>query len=342
MDQRLKYLDGCRGLAFLGVLFGHFVTTSHINLGRFGVELFFVLSGRLMAEILFVRKLRLIEFFPRRFARIYPALFVFVTVVALWSQTTSAPITLGQYAAAITLTQNYLSPVFGSVPMLQHIWSLCVEEHMYLLLGGLAALSRATGLPVRPTLLALAGLACLDGLIETMMGMDYTAVYWRSDVRGASILLGACAYLYLRNRSVPPWAAPVLGAMGLGLSFAAVPDPVKYSLGTAALACAVATLPLARETLQKTLSDPRLVQVGVWSYSLYLCQQPFYITGDTAGGLQLVWLIPAIVAALISFYWVEGPARRFLNTQIARFQQRATAQTGAVGAADTPGPAVTR
>ena len=61
-----------------------FVTKSGINLGRFGVELFFVLSGRLMAEILFVQKMPL-DFFLRRFSRVYPALFVFVLAMGLTS-----------------------------------------------------------------------------------------------------------------------------------------------------------------------------------------------------------------------------------------------------------------
>jgi len=80
----ISALDGWRGLAILGVLFDHFVTKSGINLGRFGVELFFVLSGRLMAEILFVQKMPL-DFFLRRFSRVYPALFVFVLAMGLTS-----------------------------------------------------------------------------------------------------------------------------------------------------------------------------------------------------------------------------------------------------------------
>jgi peptidoglycan/LPS O-acetylase OafA/YrhL len=51
---RLSYLDGWRGLAIICVLAGHFLFIKSFNLGPFGVELFFVLSGRLMADILFV------------------------------------------------------------------------------------------------------------------------------------------------------------------------------------------------------------------------------------------------------------------------------------------------
>ncbi|MER8439084.1 hypothetical protein NKH36_02770 [Mesorhizobium sp. M1312] len=51
---RLAHLDGWRGLSIVLVLIGHFFPVPGINLGVMGVEFFFVLSGRLMAEILFV------------------------------------------------------------------------------------------------------------------------------------------------------------------------------------------------------------------------------------------------------------------------------------------------
>ncbi|TIX35964.1 MAG: acyltransferase, partial [Mesorhizobium sp.] len=82
---RLAYLDGWRGLSIALVLIGHFFPVPGINLGVMGVEFFFVLSGRLMAEILFVERYPLKAFFKRRFSRIYPALLIFVvaSMVAL-------------------------------------------------------------------------------------------------------------------------------------------------------------------------------------------------------------------------------------------------------------------
>ena len=52
--ERITYLDGWRGLAIIMVLLGHFFSIRLFSLAPFGVEFFFVLSGRLMAEILFV------------------------------------------------------------------------------------------------------------------------------------------------------------------------------------------------------------------------------------------------------------------------------------------------
>jgi len=68
-------LDGWRGLAILIVLTGHFGGYRVLpDLAPTGVNLFFVLSGRLMAEILFVRKTPLGPFFFHRFSRVYPGL----------------------------------------------------------------------------------------------------------------------------------------------------------------------------------------------------------------------------------------------------------------------------
>src|SRR5262249_7449032 len=80
----VPFLDGWRGLAIASLLVGHFAPLPGVvNFGRMGVELFFVLSGRLMAEILFVRRFPIPAFFRRRIARVWPALFVFVIFIAV-------------------------------------------------------------------------------------------------------------------------------------------------------------------------------------------------------------------------------------------------------------------
>ena len=82
--QHLDYLDGWRGLAVSLVLLGHFGLDDVLpGTSVLGVDFFFVLSGRLMAEILFVQRSPLPTFFFRRFSRIYPGLLVFVLGASL-------------------------------------------------------------------------------------------------------------------------------------------------------------------------------------------------------------------------------------------------------------------
>ncbi|PXA96481.1 acyltransferase [Caulobacter sp. D5] len=324
VENRLQHLDGWRGLAILSVLVGHFVTTKWLNLGRFGVELFFVLSGRLMAEILFVKQVPLASFFPRRISRVYPALLVFCTIMFL-----AAPLLNGQgpdlkqYLSAITFTANYAQGLVGRSPALDHIWSLCVEEHMYVLLGLVALWSRSRDgeVPVATICFGLALAAMVNGLLQTLAGGGYNEVYWRSDVRGASILLAAAFYLKLREEPTgllaSPWAALVLGALGLVFSFDKVPDPVKYSLGTACVALSLCLAHRLPAVLLNLLQHPILIRTGLYSYSLYLWQQPFYKAGHNAVS-KLALLPIAIVVALVSFYLIEQPARRFLNGLLER------------------------
>lgn len=135
-------LDGLRGIAILLVILLHnFKFTNYFFFGWLGVDLFFVLSGYLITDIL----LRTVEsknflrnFYMRRVLRILP-LYVFVLIICLY--------VLPQLISSIhidyyqdnqvwfwTFTQNWLfifkSPI-GS-PIIMHFWSLAVEEQFYL------------------------------------------------------------------------------------------------------------------------------------------------------------------------------------------------------------------
>jgi peptidoglycan/LPS O-acetylase OafA/YrhL len=56
-----------------------------------------------------------------------------------------------------------------------------------------------------------------------------------------------------------------------------------------------------------------LRRLGLLSYSLYLWQQPFYKLLRDDVGPMLLLLTGAILAGTISFYFIEKPARRYIN-----------------------------
>lgn len=315
---RIHYLDGWRGAALIGVLIDHFLIKRGINTGRLGVELFFVLSGRLMAEILFVRATPLSNFFARRVSRIYPALFTLATCVMVIATLTGlGEPTLGQYLSTITLTANYARLWNGGTGVLDHAWSLCIEEHMYILLGLVALAWRRWRFPLVPALAAIALVFMINGAIETAMGLPYETVYWRSDARGASILTGAIVYL-LWHRDVPAmlsgrWAPIILGVLGVALSVKYVPDPVKYSLGAMCLASSLVLMERAPAFALDILRHPLLLRLGILSYSIYLWQQPFFRLASNTDTPRW-WLLPAaLMAGVAGFYAIEQPARRWLN-----------------------------
>lgn len=309
-STRVKHLDGWRGLAILTVLVGHFSPLDP-ELGNFGVELFFVLSGRLMAQILFEKKMVLPVFFQRRFARVYPALVVLVLGLTMLSFIAAMlgkdrGIDLLSAICALTFTFNYL-PALGypTSGTLEHIWSLAVEEHCYALLALLAVITSRQSRWVMPICFGLAALAMLNGLRLYFEGAGRIhEIYWRTDVRLAPVFLSAAIYL-----SKPTKGSLVAALLSVPL-FVILPLWLKFIVPTILLAYSVNAIDHAPWKVLRTLSHPLIVGLGMISYSLYLWQQLFYkLTAGSAFGV-----VPSLVVAWISYKYVEVPARRAINS----------------------------
>lgn len=340
---RILALDGWRAFAILCVFVGHFTPIYMFNMGLFGVELFFVLSGRLMADILFDRKLSLGEFFYRRATRIIPALAVFVVLFFLFGLIVGEPYRISPLwiPASLTFTQNYAMAFTHTNGWLDHIWSLCVEEHSYMLLGLLAfLLGRGPWRPVI-AMLVVAAAAMINGAIgELVYHLDYSKNYIRSDVHLGSILISGAVYLLVRKRMdqkmvnrFAPWVFAAALAGGIALHSPAFPVAVSDSFGTTLLAIAVALADIAAKPIVRFLSMSWLTQIGVWSYSLYLWQEPFYHAVKDFSGSMPLMLLCAAIAGVASFYFVERPARRLLNALWGRAHAWKAARAAAQGLA---------
>lgn len=314
----LGYLDGWRGIAISAVLIGHFFPLPYINIGRMGVELFFVLSGRLMADILFVKQVPLKEFYWRRFSRIYPGLlfFVFGCLILL-------PIDSGYYPsysgvlAALSFSLNYLTILGYGAEIFDHVWSLCIEEHSYLLLGALAAWGLGKKVSVHKLLLLFVVFFVLNGVVQTLLfGRGYYEVYWRTDVRAVGIFFAGALYLW-RFDNPRMWAhvdaKRVFCAFmaGLVFSFDRMPDPLKYSVGSMLFAYAVVFVDRAAVLFIWILEASWLRAVGLASFSIYLWQQPIYKMGFLP---SWAGVLVALFVGFISYNFVEKPCRKFLNT----------------------------
>jgi peptidoglycan/LPS O-acetylase OafA/YrhL len=141
-------LDMARSLAIVAVLlchWGHLFTTSDgfraLGLGGRGVDLFFVLSGwllgrQLLGELAATGTIRISQFLLRRWFRTLPAYYAVLCALYVWyvgvRQTDSFDPTY------LWFGQTY----FSNMAYFGVSWSLCVEEHFYLLIGPLLLLSR--------------------------------------------------------------------------------------------------------------------------------------------------------------------------------------------------------
>lgn len=321
----LGHLDGWRGIAVLAVVFGHFWADEHLwsGISSSGVDLFFVLSGRLMAEILFVRRSSLSTFFVRRVSRIFPALAALVIVTTIAFRGTELSQGAVAIAVALTMTLNYAMIYSHPIGLLDHLWSLCVEEHSYVILAMVAFCSRRATFHVG-VVVALVGLAALiNGVIRLdLLNFGTLVTRWRTDVSLAGIFISAALWLRFRSRALSSWVSPVAFVLAVIFRLQAVAI-LSFGLSTVALALAVVGLDTSPTFIRRMLSFWPLRAVGLCSYSLYLWQQPFYKLQHFGHWTVLLALFCACLCALVSFFLIERPARRLINAWFEQSREKA-------------------
>ncbi len=217
-------IQGLRAVAVLVVVAGH--AGLGLTGGYVGVDVFFVISGFLISQLLYREisrsgRLSIVRFYARRARRIVPAatLVTLVTLGAsmLWiSKVQAADVTYDAlwvtlFAANIHFAANeadYFAEGQAMSPF-QHYWSLSVEEQFYLvwpmllIAAVLVPLRRrrsagepAAGLPRRPIGALLAGLTALSLAWSVWFTADDPQrAYFATTARAWELGIGALAAL---------------------------------------------------------------------------------------------------------------------------------------------------
>lgn len=137
----IKSIDGLRAIAVLGVLLTHF---GLYKSGWLGVQLFFVISGYLIIGILLDEKktdnpisFLLKRFYYRRSLRIFPLyyfyLILMVIVYKFFIHDLTSLVSKMPYLLTYTYNLIRINPEFKYTELVNHLWSLCVEEQFYLI-----------------------------------------------------------------------------------------------------------------------------------------------------------------------------------------------------------------
>lgn len=316
MKKHIPYLDGWRGLAITCLLIGHFFPVPGINFGTFGVALFFVLSGVLMARVLFIEKTDFGTFYRRRIARVFPSVGVYLAVITSIFFISGNYISARELLSALTFTNNYIITRNWSMPF-GHIWSLSVEEHSYVILSLAAWWCRARGgrgIAAMGFILGSIMLAiALYTLVPDVLDNRY---YLRTEVASFGIFASGLLLLSITHEKIRLarwWIAPTALVVGALAHWWSVPASAHVVLGWGALALAINAMPAAPRWFLRIFESSWLRRLGVYSFSLYLWQQPFYQLYRHSGMSPLLGLALSLAAGWAAFHLIENPARIYLN-----------------------------
>jgi peptidoglycan/LPS O-acetylase OafA/YrhL len=350
-------LDGLRALAVAAVFLYH-ARIDWLPGGFLGVDLFFVLSGYLITSLLLVEwearnRIDLRRFWLRRARRLLPALVVVVlaslALAAIFARqdlahTRSDAVSSLLYYTnwhEIAANHSYFN-LMGNPSLLQHTWSLAIEEQFYivwpLLLVPCLVLVGRKRLPM----LVIAGIAASAALMWILYnpGADPSRVYYGTDTRAFLLLMGILLAL------VWPWierlrqAVPLLELLGVSALVGAVLlflrmhefNPTLFRGGDLAAAFCFAVLVAAvahpRTGIGEALGVAPLRWVGERSYGIYLWHWPIIVLIAGVNARPSVGIVVAeaalvLAVAALSFKYVEQPIRTgTLQRRLAKHPRR--------------------
>lgn len=280
--HRIDHLDGLRAIAALAVVMQHtvevsFVTTTEggwagwvfqqgFNFGRYGVAVFFLISGFLIPSSIVERPNSLREFAISRFFRLYPLYWVSLAAAVLL-----LPVIRDQYFPATTVLANItmVQTAFGVPNVIELYWTLFVEMMFYVACAILFATGwlhrRATPLAA---VLLLGAIIVASSLILLVPGSERVA--------SPLMKLGTFA-MYLQLM----FLGQVLRGAADDGSKSGVPLPLAGTVAALAIYCA------SRQITGAYL--PGLTPLGVFAASVAAVAT--FMASSRIPGLRATWLV---------------------------------------------------
>jgi peptidoglycan/LPS O-acetylase OafA/YrhL len=342
-------LDGIRAFAVAGVLFYHAGETWAVG-GFLGVDTFFVLSGFLITTLLVTEwtnrgGINLLAFWARRARRLLPALFLVMVGIVIYAGVFAAPGELdrirGDSLASLSYVANWrfifsgqsYFDQFTQPSPLRHMWSLAIEEQFYLvwpLIVGFILWWRRSLRVLLAACVALIAASAIEMALLYVPGHDPSRVYYGTDTRAQSLLIGAVVGILLfthgplRTRAAR-LAIRCTALVGAGYTLwlfwrMSERTDALYQGGFLLAALAVSAVIVSvvqpdRGALGRFLSLGPLRWIGRISYGLYLWHWPVYLTlthartGLDGFSLLALRIGVSVAFAAASFYAIERPIR---------------------------------
>lgn len=294
-SRYIPALDGLRTLAVVAVVLYH-LNLTWAQGGLLGVTIFFVLSGYLITRLLLnevakTGRIDLKSFWIRRIRRLFPAV-VAVVVVTCALCTIFSHVMLTKMRPDILPSLLFFNNwwqiaqdvsyfnALGDPSPLTHFWSLAIEEQFYLVWPPLllAMVSMHMSKPnTRRVVLGLAAVSAIAMMLLYNPAADPSRVYYGTDTRVFSLLLGAWMAFIPDRDLAPVRLAHRLGLdrlVGLAAMVALTNGYTAFQYRGGTLLCSILTLMVIAACVQsqgmvaRALSAEPLVWVGKRSYSI--------------------------------------------------------------------------
>lgn len=348
VETRLSYrpdIDGLRALAII-VVVGFHAFPQILSGGFIGVDVFFVISGFLITQVLEQQRKQPNfspgEFYAGRIRRLFPSLLVVLTVCFIfgWIAFLSDEYKqLGKQILASTLfvsnfiywaEAGYFDYAAYTKPLL-HLWSLGIEGQFYILWPVVFLVALRFGISIAKICVVLiAASLVLNIWVAPESGSH---AFYSPATRMWELLCGCLIAIFHRLRLERPGAASVVGNFSVMNQSAMSVAGVALVLSSAIFFDQDLTFPgywaicpVLGTTLiilagtdswfnRQVLSSRILVRIGLISFPLYLWHWPILSFAKIVSGIQppaevQIGLIAlAVGLSIITYRWVERPLR---------------------------------
>ena len=196
-----------------------------------GVVLFFVISGYLITEVLYERDDSYFKFLKRRYTKIFPPLIVvlFFSCLAFYHfyGFLSTKLIFNSVSSLLGLSNIY--QIFsgmsyfersGDLFPLLHTWSLSIEIQFYVIFPFLIYLFKKLKLNIKLIATIIIILSLISGGVmfyKEYMNYDISAIYYGTDTRIFSILIGSAFYFLFKDKKLESKKSNILSYIFLAI-----------------------------------------------------------------------------------------------------------------------------
>ena len=325
-----REIQGLRALAVLAVITNH-LFPDLLPGGFLGVDIFFLLSGYLITsqlmELTAFNNTRhsLLVFYARRIRRILPSALLVIWVATFLAYRYLGPVVGNEILrdarwSTLFFANSHFNSLkvdyFGqgtSSPLLQHFWSLAVEEQFYIvwpiLLLVIVLLFKAISKKVLLTVVSVIGITSFSSIFI----IEQTLTYFATQTRIWELCLGAILAIIGTRKSsrLLQWTA--LAAVLLSLLLINSSNQVPGFIIIPVLLATGLLLNVSDPKIQLLLNNRVMHYLGDLSFVLYLWHWPVIelhrqlsLTPLTAGDSIALFLI-TFVLAVLTHHLFENP-----------------------------------